>query len=135
MVMATRKEIKEHLEIALKEIGPIKPWFDEEVNEWIFKHRNYPVEYGGNSVQEVIRNYPKYLAEFIKHRLNNNLNPLIEKKTKGHGGKRFGAGRPKGTIKEARIRISLPEDIVNWLKANPSAIEDVRKTMLSRKIR
>jgi len=33
--MATQKEIKEHLEIALKEVGKIKPWFDEEVNEWI----------------------------------------------------------------------------------------------------
>lgn len=26
--MATTKEIKEHLEIALKEIGEIKPWYD-----------------------------------------------------------------------------------------------------------
>lgn len=88
--MATRKEIKEHLEIALKEIGAIRPWFDEEVNEWIFKHQNYPVEYGGKTAKEVIKNYPKYLAEFITHRLGEKLNALTEKKTKGHGGKRFG---------------------------------------------
>lgn len=28
--MATTKEVKEHLEIGLKEIGEIKPWFDED---------------------------------------------------------------------------------------------------------
>jgi hypothetical protein len=127
--MATTKEIKEHLEIALKEVGEIKPWFDEEVNEWIFSHPNYPVEYGGESAQEVINNYPKYLREFIKQRLNDNLNPLTEKKTKGHGGKRIGAGRPKGTVKETKGRITLPEDLISWFKNDPEAIELVRKTM------
>lgn len=133
--MAARKEIKEHLGIALKEIGTIKPWFDEGVNEWIFKHSNYPVEYGGNTPQEVIKNYPKYLAEFIKHRLDDSLSPITEKKTKGHGGKRPGAGRPKGTAKEATIRISLPEDLANWFRANPAAIEMARKTMQRHKAR
>jgi hypothetical protein len=84
--MATAKEVKEHLEIALKEVGEIKPWFDKEVNEWIFSHSVYPVEYGGKSAQEVIKNYPRYLREFIMQRLNNNLNPLTENKAKGHGG-------------------------------------------------
>jgi hypothetical protein len=87
--MATEKEIIEHLHIALAEIGFIKPWFDVEVNEWIFNHPKYPVEYGGESASEVIENYPKYLQEFIKQRLDNNLNPLTEKKTLGHGGKRI----------------------------------------------
>lgn len=132
--MATRKEIKEHLEVALREIGTIKPWFDEEVNEWIFSHRDYPVEYGGESAQEVVKNYPKYLAEFIKHRLSDNLSPLTEKKTKGHGGKRPGAGRPKGTIKERTIRISLPSDLANWFKVNPAAIDLARKIMHQRKV-
>jgi hypothetical protein len=132
MVMATRKEIKEHLEIALMEIGEIKPWFDKEVNEWIFKHSDYPVEYGGNTPHEVIKNYPKYLSEFIKHRLNANLNPLTEKKTKGHGGKRPGAGRPQGSVKETSQRISLPGDLVQWFKNNPQAIDQARKLMRKR---
>lgn len=127
--MASRKEVKEHLELALEEIGIIKPWFDAEVNEWIFKHPDYPVEYGGQTAQEVIKNYPKYLAEFIKHRLDGTLSPLTEKKTKGHGGNRQGAGRPKGTLKEPTLRISLPEDLANWFKANPAAIDMARKTM------
>ena len=133
--MATRKEIKEHLEVALREIGPIKPWFDKEVNEWIFSHRDYPVEYGGETAQEVVKNYPKYLAEFIKHRLSDNLSPLTERKTKGHGGKRSGAGRPKGTIKERTTRISLPSDLANWFKVNPAAIDLTRKTMHRQKIK
>ena len=132
--MATTKEIKEHLEIALKEVGRITPWFDEEVNEWIFSHPNYPIEYGGSSPGEVIQNYPKYLREFVKQRLNDNLNSLTEEKTKGHGGKRIGAGRPKGSLKETKGRISLPEDLVSWFKNDPQAIELARKTMRNYKI-
>ena len=46
--MATNEEIENHLNKALKEIGEIKPWFDEEVSEWVFSHPLYPVEYGGS---------------------------------------------------------------------------------------
>lgn len=126
--MATAKEIKEHLNIALNEVGSIKPWFDKEVDEWIFSHPNYPVEYGGESPGEVIKNYPKYLKEFIKHRLDDNLNPLTEKKTKGHGGKREGSGRPKGTLKEPTKRVSLPIDIAAWI-SQPEAMEQIRRLM------
>lgn len=127
--MTTTKEIKEHLELALKEIGTIEPWFDKSVNEWIFSHKNYPIEYGGESIEKVIENYPEYLREFIKQRLNANLNPLTEKKTKGHGGKRVAAGRPKGSVKEDKERISLPRDIVYWFKHDPKAIDYARKKM------
>ena len=126
--MATTKEIKEHLEIALKEVGKIKPWFDSDVDEWIFSHPDYPVEYGGNSPEEVIRGYPKYLREFIKHRLDDKLNPLTEKKTKGHGGKRKGAGRPMGTVKEPTKRIVLPSRIADWLNY-PGTIEHIMVLM------
>ena len=131
--MATAKEIKEHLDIALKEVGKIKPWFDEEVNEWVFSHPNYPVEYGGESAEEVIKNYPKYLREFIKQRLNANLNPLTEKRTKGHGGLRPGAGRPLGSKKEPKLRVSLPEDVASWI-VHPQAIAYVRKFMQKHKV-
>lgn len=127
--MATQKEVKEHLAVALKEIGAIKPWFDEEVDEWVFSHPNYPIEYGGTSPEEVIKNYPKYLREFIRERLNENLSPLTEKKTKGHGGKRKGAGRPSGSVKEKKERVSLPKDIAIWFKQDPKAIDLTRKMM------
>ena len=97
--MATKKEIDSHLKIALEEIGKIKPWFDKDVDAYVFEHPSYPVEYAGETEEDVIKGYPKYLREFIRHRLNNKLHPLMEKETKGRGGKRPGAGRPKGTKK------------------------------------
>jgi len=103
--MASKIEMKEHLKKALDELGEIKPWFDKSVNAWVFGHPNYPVEYAGESKEEVIEGYPRYLREFIKQRLNDNLAPFIEKKTKGHGGKPQGSGRPKGTKKETKTRI------------------------------
>lgn len=64
--MASKKEVNEHLKIALEEIGEIKPRFSKRFNAWIFKHATYPtVEYAGDSPEEVIKNYPLYLREFI----------------------------------------------------------------------
>lgn len=127
--MATTKEIKEHLTIALKEIGEIKPWYNKSFKSWIFSHPAYPVEYAGNSKEEVISNFPLYLRDFINERLNDNLNPLTEKETTGRGGKREGAGRPVGSKKEVKTRVYLPTDIVSWFKHDPQAIELARKTM------
>ncbi len=125
--MASAEEIRKHLKIALKEIGTIKPWLDEDFHVWIFSHKNYPdVECAGDSPEEVIKNYPKYLREFIKHRLNGNIWKSVEKKTKGRGGKREGAGRPKGTKKPPTRRISLPNDIADWIE-NPNAIPKLRQ--------
>lgn len=129
--MASKKEIEEHLRIALEEVGAIKPVFNKKYKLWVFKHTAYPdVEYAGDTKEEVIRNYPLYLRDFIKHRLNQNIDPMVERKTKGRGGKREGAGRPTGSTKEPKTRISLPEDIADWFKKYPSiAQEQVRKIM------
>lgn len=124
--MATKKELDQHLEVALKEIGKIKPRFDKDVNAYVFKHPSYPVEYAGASEEEVIKNYPKYLREFIRHRLNGRLHPLMEKETKGRGGKRTGAGRPKGTKKSPTKVVRLPQDIANWIE-KPSSIPQIRQ--------
>jgi hypothetical protein len=121
--MASAKEVEKELAIALKEIGTIKPWFDEEVNDWGFSHKLYPVECGGSTPEEVIKKYPLYLKEFIKHRLENKLDSLVEKKTKGHGGRRPGAGRPKGSTIEPTCRISLPMHIAKWLKVPGHLLE------------
>ncbi len=86
--MATKKEINTHLKKALIEVGEITPIFDDEVGEWVFSSPLYPVEYGGFSKKEVIKNYPKYLRAFIQHRIEDKLHPLMERKTTGHGGKR-----------------------------------------------
>ncbi len=75
---------------------------------WIFEHAAYPVGYSGNSPEEVIKNYPLHLKEFIKERLKNNLDPVIQKTTKGRGGQRSGSGRPKGTKGMPTKQIRLP---------------------------
>ena len=113
--MATKKEIKEHLSIALEEIGAIKPWFDKEYFSWVFSHPAYPIEYSGDTKEEVIKNYPFYVQDFIEERLNDNLSKVTEKKTAGRGGKRQGAGRPAGTKKEPKRRVALPLDIADWI--------------------
>jgi hypothetical protein len=127
--MATKKEIDSHLKLALEEIGKIEPWFDTEVNCWVFSHQNYPVEYGGNSPKEVCRNYPKYLREFIKHRLEGRLSPVNEKETKGRGGYREGAGRPKGVTSALPTKqVRLPLDIAEWIK-QPGVISNLQHMM------
>lgn len=128
MASKEEKEIINQLKIALKEIGAIRPWFSKEFNAWIFSHELYPVEYAGETKEEVIQNYPLYLKEFIHHRLQNRLAPLMEKKTKGHGGKREGSGRPRGSKKEEKVRVYLPKDIASWIK-HPETIMHLRKLM------
>jgi hypothetical protein len=92
--MATEKEIKQQIKLALKEVGAIIPWYDKEVSCWIFSHPLYPtVECGGDSPAEVKQNYPKFLREFIEERLADNLAEFIKEQTKGRGGARPGAGR------------------------------------------
>ena len=121
--MAARKKISEHLKKALKEIGSIKPWFDKEVKEWVFSHSLYPVEYGGKSKEDVIENYSKYLKEFISHRLDNRLESEVEKKTKGRGGLRPGAGRPLGTKKTPPTKVvRLEAQIADWVQEHEDDI-------------
>ncbi len=126
--MATKKELKQHLKKTLQEIGEINPWFDKKSNNWVYHHSDYPVEYFGDSKEEVIKNYPLYLYDFIEERLKDNLSPLTEKKTKGRGGKREGAGRPVGTIKEPTKRVTLPSVIADWL-LSPGTIEHLKCLM------
>ena len=123
--MATKKEIKEHVKVALKEVGLVKPWFDKDYKTWVFSHSAYPVEYSGDTKEEVINNYPLYLYDFIEERLNDNLSPFTEKKTTGRGGKRKGSGRPVGTKKELTKRVTLPLDIANWI-VMPEVISHLR---------
>lgn len=130
--MATKKEIKEHLAVALEEIGEIKPKFAKDVGAWVFSHPKYPVRYAGETSEEVIQNYPLYLQDFIEERLNNNLAPSVEKRTRGKGGKREGAGRPKGTKKEKKMRVYLPDDVAVWIK-QPESIPQVRRLIAKSK--
>lgn len=126
--MATKKEIKEHLKIALKEVGKVTPWFDKDVDAWVFEHPDYPVGCSGESKDEVINKYPLYLEEFITERLKDNVTPSVLIRTKGKGGKREGAGRPVNPNKEHKVRVYLPQDIANLLK-EPGVLAYLRGLM------
>jgi len=125
--MAT-KEIKKQMEIALAEIGKIKPWFDKDFNVWVFSSELYPVECEGKSAEEVIKKYPKYLEVFIEHRMLGKIDEVNEKKSKGRGGARPNAGRPVGSHKEPTTQIRVPCDIAVWLK-QPGIINNLRHLM------
>jgi len=114
--MATAKEVEKELAIALKEVGPIKPWLDKETNSWVFSHKLYPVECDGETPEDVVERYPLYLKEFLKHRLEGRLAVHVEAKTHGKGGRRPGAGRPKGTTKEPKERMYVPTQFAEWLR-------------------
>jgi len=114
--MATEKEIKKELAVALKEVGHIKPRFDKETDCWFFSHKIYPVACEGKTPQAVIKRYPLYLKEFIKHRLNDRLDRSIEARTRGRGGRREGAGRPLGSTKDPKVRMYVPERFAAWLR-------------------
>jgi len=129
MATVTKKEIAEHLKIALNEVGEVKPWYDKEVDCWFFTHPNYPVSCGEDSAEEVIQKYPLYLEEFIAHRLSEMLSPLAENITRGKGGVRPGAGRPKGSMKEPTKQVRLPIDLVIWFQQDQNAINQVRDIM------
>lgn len=120
-----RINLKTELEIALKEVGTIEPWYDKEVSAWVFENSLYPVRYAGDSPQEVIKNYPKYLEVFIEHRMKGRIDEVNERKTKGRGGSRMGAGRPKGSTKQPTKQVRLPEDVVEWIKV-PGVLDTIR---------
>jgi hypothetical protein len=127
------KELDKELNIALNEIGPIKPWFDEDFQTWLFSSPLYPVECEGSSAKEVIKKYPKYLAVFIEHRIRGKIDATNEKKTKGKGGYRPGAGRPKGSTKEKTKQIRLPEGLATWLK-QPDIMDQITILMHNQQI-
>lgn len=133
MASTEKEEIKKELEIALKEIGEIKPWFESDFKCWIYSNPLYPVECEGKSAADVIKKYPKYLKVFIEHRLQGRLDAVNEIKTKGKGGYRPGAGRPKGTFKEPTKQKRIPVDIAEWFDTNPMAFEQVRQLMRHRR--
>lgn len=129
MVMATKKEVKKQVKQVLDEVGEIKPLYDKKLKDWFFSHPSYPIECGGSSPEEVIENYPKYVEEFVRHRLEDRLDEHVEKRTLGRGGKRPGSGRPLGSKSaEPTKQIRVPLDIAEWIKS-PGMIKRIREMM------
>jgi len=126
--MVTQKKIKLQVAFALQEIGGIKPWWSEEDQMFVFEHPLYPrVMHADPDIEETIQGYLRALHGFIEDRLHGHLSDTAERVTSGRGGKRPGAGRPKKPVSTVAIR--LPNDIANWLKADPRHMAQVRKIM------
>lgn len=125
---------KQQIEInkALAEIGEIKPWWSKKDRAYVFEHPLYPfVDYIADTAEEVIEKYPQVLAAFISDRLDGEIAEALETITHGsagnRGGKRLGAGRPKGSCKSPTKMVRLPIEIALWLKADPANIDRVQQ--------
>jgi hypothetical protein len=125
------------LEQSLNKIGKIKPWFDDDVNAWVFEHETFPlVRYAGDTEQEVIENYPKYLADYLEELSKDNISKTAEKAfSSGRGGKRENSGRPKGTTKEPGKMYWFPILVGDWLKASKKNLEIVAKLARNDKLK
>jgi hypothetical protein len=110
-------EARDRVKQALEQIGEIKPWFDKDVDAWVFEHPDFPESYAGDSEAEVIKGYPYYLAQMFEEQIKGNLAPQVEGKIHMRGGKRPGAGRPVGTKKEPKTRIYVPTRLLKEVQA------------------
>lgn len=124
--MALEQEYKK----ALKEIGPIEPWWSDEDGMFVFEHDLYPfVMHADPDKQKTIDGYCRALKGFIEERLAGNVAETVERITSGRGGYRPGAGRKPGSTKEPTKMVRLPIGIADWLKDDPAHIEQVRRLM------
>jgi len=122
------QNVDTEFKLALQEVGPIEPVWAEGDGVYVFEHEAYPfVMGGGPTVKEARNSYRQALKDFIEARLNGQLAPVADKMTSGRGGLRPGSGRPKNNI--ASIRISIPQDVGQWLQSDPKHIEQVRRLM------
>jgi hypothetical protein len=123
-------DIHQEILVALAEIGPVEPWWSEEDQMFVFEHPSYPwVMHADPSLEETKYGYLRALRTFIQDRLNNTVADSTERTTRGRGGLRPGAGRPKGSTKEPTKMVRLPIDVADWIKADPAHLEKVRNMM------
>lgn len=122
------KTLDAELERALQEIGSIEPVWSEEDGMFIFEHASYPRVLGGDpDGEKAVESYRRALSGFIEERLAGTLSSEAERVTKGHGGRRAGAGR-KGYSNSVVVR--LPAELAGWMKQKGN-IEKVMNFMQS----
>lgn len=129
-MIANRKEVTQNLAIALQEIGVIEPWWSDEDEMYVFEHQAYPrVLYADPDKVKTRDGYLRALKGFIEERLSGNLSEEAERITPGRGGLRAGAGRPIGSKKPPTERITLPKELADWLKENPTHQEQAKELL------
>lgn len=119
------KKLDQAVKTALAEIGNISPIWSEEDQMYYFQHPLYPdVIFADEKAMLIEPGYKRILRDFLKDRLAGELADATEANTKGHGGRRDGAGRKKRDMPTKSIR--LPIDIATWL-SEPSHVDQVRQ--------
>ncbi len=103
--------VKIFLEKTLKQVGDLKPWWDERSLSFIYTHYRFRKIGIGRTAEDALEHYKQLLAVGIQANLKNNCH-YSEFHTK-RGGCRPRAGRPK---KDPTVRMRVPEDLARWLK-------------------
>jgi hypothetical protein len=128
--MPRNLRIEKELEIALREIGEIRPWWSKEDEMYVFEHPAYPfVMHADPDREEAKAGYMRALTGFIEDRIKGRVAPDVDRVTSGRAGARPGARRAKRSIKRKTQRINLPDDVATCLTEDPSRIEKVRALM------
>jgi len=129
-------QLETHYQKALADIGPIVPWWSEADNAYVFEHAAYPyVDYVGPTPELVIENYQRVLRAFVEARLAGELAEPVDWATSGRGGKRPGAGRPKGSKKAPTTRITVPSALAVILKRYEGCAFEVQESGASAQVR
>lgn len=121
--------IDQETEKALSDVGDIIPrQSPDDPAVWLFSHPLYDVEAEGDSPEDCIATYKRWMRIFIQERLIDNLAPNVEAASPGRagrGGARVGAGRPVGTKKAPTRLVRVPEAVADWLLEDKQAHSDL----------
>lgn len=109
--------------LALSEVGAVTPWWSDEDQLFVFEHDAYPmVMHGDTTVEATIQGYHRALRHFVQARLAGQIADSVNAVTRGRGGVRAGAGRPKGSSKKpAKVSVRLIPELAQYLKGNEEA--------------
>lgn len=115
------------LDEALKAIGPIEPYWDAKEGYWRFSHPLFaPLDVFDDTPEEVVRKYKIHLEEALAEYRAGKVDEIVIRNTPAWGGRRKGAGRPKGARGEDKVRKWIPADIARFLE-RPDGIEAIRR--------
>ena len=103
--------VKILLEKTLKQVGDLKPWWDERSLGFMYTHYRFRQIGRGQTPEDAIEHYKQLLVVGIQANMKNNCH-YSDFHTK-RGGYRPRAGRPK---KDPTERIRVPQDLARWLK-------------------
>jgi hypothetical protein len=107
------ERVKGCLVETLKELGDLKPWFDDRVLAFIYTHYRFRKVGYGRTPEDALEHYKQQLVVGIETNLKNGWH--YSDFHRKRGGCRPHAGRPK---KDPTERMRVPKDLVPWLRTH-----------------